>query len=132
MAKQRRERDQLDHELEDRKQLLKKVEAELKESAASKTLLKKQLDDYESKVKRLIYEFEEASKKHIRELNDVHEQYRGYKSNSIELEQRIAQYKRDMERAQEGERAVRKEIHRVNLENDEIAERLRYVESRYT
>jgi len=26
-----------------------------------------------------------------------------------------------MERAQEGERAVRKEIHRVNLENDEIA-----------
>jgi hypothetical protein len=37
-----------------------------------------------------------------------------------------------MERAQEGERAVRKEIHRVNLENDEIAERLRYVESRYT
>ena len=99
MAKQRRERDQLDHELEDRKQLLKKVEAELKESAASKTLLKKQLDDYESKVKRLIYEFEEASKKHIRELNDVHEQYRGYKSNSIELEQRIAQYKRDMERA---------------------------------
>ncbi len=62
----------------------------------------------------------------------MHEQYRGYKSNSIELEQRIAQYKRDMERAQEGERAVRKEIHRVNLENDEIAERLRYVESRYT
>ena len=48
--------------------------------------MKKQIDEYEGKVKRLIYEFEESSKKHIRELNEVHEQYRGYKSSSIELE----------------------------------------------
>jgi hypothetical protein len=35
--------------------------------------MKKQLDEYEMKIKKLIIEFEEESKKHIRELNDVHE-----------------------------------------------------------
>ena len=48
--------------------------------------MKKQIDEYESKIKKLIIEFEETSKKHIKELNDVHEQYRGYKSSSIEFE----------------------------------------------
>ena len=51
--------------------------------------MKKQLDDYEHKIKKMILEFEDSSKKHIRELNEVHEQYRGYKSASLELEQRI-------------------------------------------
>jgi hypothetical protein len=36
-------------------------------------MMKKQLDEYEMKIKKLIIEFEEESKKHIRELNDVHE-----------------------------------------------------------
>lgn len=58
----------------------------MKEASSGKTVMKKQIDEYESKVKKLIYEFEETSKKHIRELNEVHEQYRGYKSSSIELE----------------------------------------------
>jgi hypothetical protein len=49
-------------------------------------MMKKQLDEYEAKIKKLILEFEEESKKHIRELNEVHEQYRGYKTTSMELE----------------------------------------------
>ena len=49
-------------------------------------MMKKQLDEYENKIKKLILEFEEESKKHIRELNEVHEQYRGYKTTSMELE----------------------------------------------
>ncbi len=57
--------------------------------------MKKQLDDYEHKIKKMILEFEDSSKKHIRELNEVHEQYRGYKSTSLELEQRIQTYKHD-------------------------------------
>ena len=69
--------------------------------------MKKQLDEYEQKIKRLIIEFEEESKKHIRELNSVHEQYRGYKSSAVELEQRIGQYKGDTQRAIEGERQAR-------------------------
>jgi hypothetical protein len=51
--------------------------------------MKRQIEEYEGKIKKLIIEFEEESKKHIRELNEVHEQYRGYKSASMELEQRI-------------------------------------------
>jgi len=62
-------------------------------------MMKKQLDEYESKIKRMIVEFEEASKKHIRELNDVHEQYRGYKSSSLDLEQRIQHYKNEAQKA---------------------------------
>lgn len=65
----------------------------MKDFSTQKLVMKKQLDEYESKVKKLILEFEEESKKHIRELNEVHEQYRGYKSASLELESRIAHYK---------------------------------------
>ncbi len=49
-------------------------------------MMKRQIDEYEMKIKKLIIEFEEESKKHIRELNEVHEQYRCYKTNSMELE----------------------------------------------
>jgi len=55
--------------------------------------MRKQLDEYENKIKGLFIEFEEASKKHIRELNEVLEQQRTYKLSSHELEQRIANYK---------------------------------------
>ena len=111
--------------------MFKKLESDVKEASSGKTVMKKQIDEYESKVKKLIYEFEETSKKHIRELNEVHEQYRGYKSSSIELEQRISQYKADMQRALDSERASKKEVHRLNLENDELRERLRFVDQRY-
>lgn len=91
--KHRRDREQLEQDMEDKRQLVKKYEAEFKDVANQKIIMKKQLDEYEMKIKKLIMEFEEESKKHIRELNEVHEQYRGYKSTSLELEQRITQYK---------------------------------------
>ena len=75
--------------MEERRQSSKKFELEFKEVSNQKSIMKKQLDEYEQKIKRLIIEFEEESKKHIRELNSVHEQYRGYKSSAVELEQRI-------------------------------------------
>jgi hypothetical protein len=48
--------------------------------------MKKQVDEYEMKIKRLIIEFEEESKKHIREMNEVHEQCRLHKVQALELE----------------------------------------------
>ncbi len=90
--------------------------------------MKRQLDEYEGKVKRLILEFEDESKKHIRELNEVHEAYRGYKSAAAELEQRITQYQSDAQRALEAERTAKKELHRARLETDELRERLRFVD----
>jgi hypothetical protein len=44
--------------------------------------MKKQIDEYENKIKKLIKEFEDESKKHIKEVNELHEYYRGYKSSS--------------------------------------------------
>lgn len=51
--------------------------------------MKKQIEEYESKFKKMIIEFEEDSKKHIKEINEIHEQYRGFKTNSLDLETRI-------------------------------------------
>ena len=50
----------------------------------------------------------------------------------MELEQRISQYKTDFQRAQQGEREAKKEVHRVRLENDELKEKLHFLEQRYT
>lgn len=46
----------------------------------------------------------------------------------MELEGRISQYKAEAARALEAERASKKELHRVNLENDELRERLRFID----
>ncbi len=72
-ARHRRERESIETEMEEKRQLVKKLEGDVKEATSGKSLMKKQIDEYESKVKKLIYEFEETSKKHIRELNEVHE-----------------------------------------------------------
>ena len=44
--------------------------------------MKKQIDEYENKIKKLIKEFEDESKQHIKEVNELHEYYRGYKNSS--------------------------------------------------
>ena len=49
-------------------------------------VMKRQIEEYENKFKKMIIEFEEMSKKHIQEINDLHESYRGFKTSSIELE----------------------------------------------
>ena len=84
--KQKREREHMEVDNEERRQYIKKLEMEFRDFGNQKVIMKKQLDEYEMKIKKLIIEFEEESKKHIRELNDVHEQYRGYKSASLEME----------------------------------------------
>jgi hypothetical protein len=48
---------------------VKRYENEFKEVANQKIVMKKQLEEYEAKIKKLIVEFEEESKKHIKELN---------------------------------------------------------------
>lgn len=131
LAKHKRDKDHLEAEVEEKRHLLKQYELEYKEASNQKLMMKKQLDEYESKIKKLILEFEEESKKHIRELNEVHEQYRGYKTTSMELEQRIQQYKMDQQKALQGEREAKKEVHRLRLENDEMMERVRFMDQRY-
>eukprot|EP00347_Sterkiella_histriomuscorum_P003379 403364524 len=131
LAKHKRDKDQLQQEVEEKRHILKQYELEYKEIGNQKLMMKKQLDEYENKIKKLILEFEEESKKHIRELNEVHEQYRGYKTTSMELEQRIQSYKADQQKAMQGEREAKKEVHRLRLENDELMEKVRFMDHRY-
>jgi len=42
--------------------------------------LKSQIDEYEHKIKSLIGDLESQSKRHMKEVNLVHEQYMGFKS----------------------------------------------------
>ncbi len=73
LAKHRRDTQAMENELEERRQQMKKIEGDLKEATHAKMVMKKQIEEYEGKVKRMIHEMEEEAKKHIRELNDVHE-----------------------------------------------------------
>lgn len=67
--KHKRDRENLDSELEDKRLTIKRYESEFKEMSSQKIMMKKQLDEYELKIKKLLMEFEDESKKHIRELN---------------------------------------------------------------
>lgn len=118
-------------DMEERRQYIKKLENEFRDFGNQKALMKKQLDEYEMKIKKLIIEFEEESKKHIRELNDVHEQYRGYKSASLEMEQRVMHYNQEAQKAMNQERESKRDAHRLRLENDELREKARFLEERY-
>lgn len=91
-------------------------------------VMKRQIEEYENKFKKMIIEFEEMSKKHIQEINEIHESYRGFKTSSLELEQRIKQYKNDYDKAVQGEREAKKENVRIRLEYDELAEKARFMD----
>ena len=93
--------------------------------------MKKSIDDYEHKIRSLIKELEHESIKHIGEMNAVHEEYRGYKNKSKELEERIKRYKSDYDKAIEAERDSRKELIKANFANDELNEKLEFVELKY-
>lgn len=69
-------------ELSDKRQLIKRYENDFKEVSNQKILIKRQLDEYENKIKMLIKELEDESKRHIKETNEVHEYYRGFKSSA--------------------------------------------------
>lgn len=61
---------------------MKRIDNELKEASRDKHTVKKQLEEYEAKVKQLITELEQSSKSHIQELNSLHSEYRQYKVTS--------------------------------------------------
>ena len=58
--------------------------------------MKRRTDEYENKIKNLIKEFEIESKKHIKEVQDIHLSYRGFKTKALDLDAKIAQYKSEM------------------------------------
>lgn len=103
LLKHRKDKEHLEIEVEEKRNLLKKYEHEFRDTTNQKMQMKKQVDEYELKIKRLIIEFEEEAKKHIKELNEVHEQCRLHKSAALELEQKLAMTRAEAQRAQQNE-----------------------------
>lgn len=90
------------------------------------------MEEYEGKIKRLIGELETTSKNHITKVNELHEHYMGYKSESAELQARIALYKNEQDRAVNSESCIKKEITSLTYANYELQERIKYVERKYS
>lgn len=67
----------------------------------------------------------------MKEVNEIHEQYMGYKSTAAELKTRIQIYQSDNEQAISQQRESKKEVVRLTFQNDELSEKLRYVERRF-
>ena len=55
--------------------------------------MKELLNEYEQKIKQLIKELEDESKRHIDHVNSIHDTYRIYQAQCNELELRLKNYK---------------------------------------
>lgn len=89
----RKDKEQLESELDNKKLMLMRNQASVAELTAQKESMKGQVDEYEAKIKKLISELETESKMHIQKVNELHEHYMGYKSESAELQARVSLYK---------------------------------------
>ena len=79
---------------------------------------------YEDRIKQLLFELEEQSKKHINDVNGLHDYYRQFVSKSKDLEERIGIYQSDYELATQSERAYRMECVRLRLQLEEYGKML--------
>ena len=112
---------QVDHLMQKARQLeekvldyKKKVDPDAIAGSSSK------LDEYDTKqnshrIRALLLEMEKQSKDHIHEVNRVHEHYQIYVTRSQELEQKCKALQRDTDNAIQSERAVRRELKRLQL-----------------
>jgi hypothetical protein len=55
--------------------------------------------EYEAKIKELLGELEQQSKRHMREVGELHDHYIGYKSKAAELQARVQMYQADQQAA---------------------------------
>ena len=61
--------------------------------------------DYDDRVRQLLSDLEEQSKNHIRELNDLHEHYRGQMFENGKLVEVINKLQRENRQAYNNERS---------------------------
>lgn len=63
----------MDADINEKKEIILRYSVELKEVGQQKSALKSQIDEYEHKIKNLIGDLEAQSKRHMKEVNSVHE-----------------------------------------------------------
>ena len=64
-------------ELDEKKNSWGRQSAEIKELSSQKNTLKAQVEEYELKIKTLIGDYERESKRYIKDIQEIHEHYRG-------------------------------------------------------
>lgn len=72
-------------EIDSKKMECIRTQSNITELQTQKSSMKKQIEEYENKIKKLIGELETTSKNHITKVNEIHEHYMGFKSESAEL-----------------------------------------------
>jgi chromosome segregation ATPase len=68
----------------------------------------------------------------MKEVNEMHEHYMGFKSQAAELKSRIGTYKIDSEKAIAEARECKRENLRLTYHNDELIEKVNYLESKFS
>ena len=118
-------------EIEEKKMANQRLQNEMKESMEHNNSLQNKLDEYIEKYKKQIDIFEEKSMKHIKDTNEIHGHYRGYKTKAIELEARIGQYRQEAKQSQREARNSKKQLLKITFQNDELDEHIKYIEQKY-
>jgi hypothetical protein len=68
----------------------------------------------------------------MKEVNEMHEHYMGFKSQAAELKSRISTYKLDQDKAIAEARECKRENLRLTYQNDEMIEKVYYLESKFS
>lgn len=118
-------------ELDEKQSLFLRYSSEIQECSNQKATLKQQVAEYESKIKSLLSELEAQSKRHISEVNKLHEEYMGYKSQAAELKTRCQMYQQDHDQTFQEQRDTKKAVLRLTFQNDELTEKLKHMDFKF-
>lgn len=67
----------------------------------------------------------------MKDNNELHEHYMGFKSTAAEMKSKINIYKSDQENAIKGEREAKKDVLRLTYLNDELSEKVLFLERKF-
>lgn len=127
----RKEKESLEAELQEKRHLTQRQTAEIKDLNSKISNFRVREDEYEAKIKNLWSDQEKKSKSYQKDIQSIHENYRGVTSTAAEMEARLSMYKSDWEKANQAERTARQEVLKLTFQNDELSERHKYMERKY-
>ena len=113
VQKHKKDRKQLEIEIDEKTGIIRQLENEFRELAQSKVSSKMQIDEYELKIKSLIHELEDESKKHISEVQQIHDHYRAQQQANFHAEQKMREMEGQVQHVAQREAEAVREIERL-------------------
>ena len=111
----RKEKESLETELQEKRHTVQRQTAEIKDLNSKIGNFRVREDEYELKIKNLWSDQEKKSKAYQKDIQSIHENYRGVTSTAAEMEAKLNMYKGDWEKANIAERAARQEVFRLTF-----------------